>query len=688
MPLQKTALGTAIGEDIALHSTLCRREAGAFQSAIRSGQEVLVACTQERRLFTELAAQTEGATSPLRFVNIRETAAWSADAGRATPKIAALIAAARLPDPEPVPTVSFKSSGRLLILGALDAAERAAALFGEGFDVTLFATGPGNAGGMQERRYPVLAGRILSLQGWLGAFELSWQADNPISLDLCTRCNACVQACPEGAIGLDYQIDMAQCEAHRDCVKACTVAGAIDFQRPAQMQSEPFDLVLDLRGPAASPTFNQHAAPQGYLRWDGNDLAALLALRELVGEFEKPRFVDYEQKLCAHSRNGKLGCRACIDICSAEAIGSDPKRQRVDLNPHLCVGCGACSTVCPTGAMAYRTPGLAEQGLRLRTVLARYVAAGGRDPVLLLHSQTRGQALVQELGRAAQLGIAQGLPAQCIPLPLWHSASTGLELWLSALCYGAARVVIVATDEEAPQYLDALQEQIDVVEALCTGLGYPGGAVHLLRCKTHGDLDQGLQTLGSSPRPAMASPARFAATAQKRSTLEFALEHLMVQAPGVAAGRTAIELPAPGSPLGAIVVDQARCTLCLSCVSACPAGALLDNPQSPQLRFIEKNCVQCGLCERTCPEDAIALQPRLSLLAERSQARVLNESAPYVCIRCHAPFGTLMAIEAMLGKLAGHAMFQGDALQRLKMCSDCRVIDLYSSSNESRVTDL
>ena len=38
----------------------------------------------------------------------------------------------------------------------------------------------------------------------------------------------CVQACPEGAIGLDYQIDMAQCEAHRDCVKACTVAGAIE----------------------------------------------------------------------------------------------------------------------------------------------------------------------------------------------------------------------------------------------------------------------------------------------------------------------------------------------------------------------------------------------------------------------------------------------------------------------------
>jgi hypothetical protein len=67
---------------------------------------------------------------------------------------------------------------------------------------------------------------------------------------------------------------------------------------------------------------------------------------------------------------------------------------------------------------------------------------------------------------------------------------------------------------------------------------------------------------------------------------------------------------------------------------------------------------------------------------------VLNEVPPYQCIRCKKPFGTLKAIESMLGKLAGHAMFQGDAINRLKMCGDCRVIDIYSAENESKINNL
>ena len=47
------------------------------------------------------------------------------------------------------------------------------------------------------------------------------------------------------------------------------------------------------------------------------------------------------------------------------------------------------------------------------------------------------------------------------------------------------------------------------------------------------------------------------------------------------------------------------------------------------------------------------------------------------CIRCAKPLGTQKMIDAMLGRLAKHSMFvEPGALDRLKMCADCRVIDM------------
>jgi len=413
------------------------------------------------------------------------------------------------------------------------------------------------------------------------------------------------------------------------------------------------DAILDLR---ETPLLAREMLPPGYFHlppaaWNNSEV--ITQLGELRGEFQKPRYFDYDASICAHSVNGKVACRQCLDACPAEAIQS--LGDIIEVDPYLCQGGGSCTTVCPSGAIRYLYPNLRDNGMRLRDMLACYLKQGGEDAIVLFHAESCSpQAYLQAYDNL-------------LPVAVEELASVGVDLCLSALAYGATQVVLYVDDQAPASSVANLERQVDWVQELVIGLGLQRESI--ATCKH----EAALASLDSGPT---VEAAEYDMPPGKRNAILQALDHLVARLRPQAEW---VDLPNQ-APFGEAVIDAGTCTLCMACVGACPGRALQDgsNREVPEVFFIESNCLQCGACVQTCPEDAISLTPRLLLQAEaRNCARALIRDMPFACIACGKLFASSSVINRMQEKLKDHHMFSGErALDRLKMCEDCRVVDI------------
>jgi ferredoxin len=640
----------------------------------------LMGCTQEASIFQNVSNLAQD----FQTINLRGILRGQASNNSKTQMAAALAAKAAYSQAyraDPVPAVLFRSHGHLAVVSDDDFGFELASTASSGLDVEFLVKNANTLTLTGGRSVQVAAVEVTHAQGYLGDFTLKVKKSNPVDTELCTRCGACADACPTQSISRDsLTINLDSCDKSGACIKACGSFQAISFADMDQVSERNCELLIDC---TEEGLFADRQAPLGY--WHVGRSHALLAQAmleavQMVGEFEKPKFFSYTESLCAHSRSEKLGCNNCIDTCSTKAISSAGKGIKV--NPQLCLGCGTCTAVCPTGAIQYAYSPVVSIGTALKVALKVFKDNGGQRAEVVLHQKDMPSNWMEQAKRLAHKPAQNHSTTTFIPVELHHGASMGPDLWLSAVAYGAERVSVVITPEEHKHYFSALSGQAAWVNVVLKALGM-GPRIRILSSGSAHELFES-EASSLTTAPVSIPQASFAMADNKRSRLEFAFEHLLQHAltPPV----QAIPLP-KGAPFGAVLVNKDKCTLCLSCTGACPSSALIDNPLEPQLRFIERNCVQCGLCQTTCPENAIELVPQLNLLATAKGKQVLNESQPFHCIKCAKAFGTKHMIESMLSRLAGHSMFQDNA-NRLKMCADCRVTDMYSRKDEMTIFEV
>ena len=513
--------------------------------------------------------------------------------------------------------IGYQSRGHCLIIGPLDLALEVASKLDTAAQTILVPT-PGKAAinkQATEDGIAVIEADALLLKGYLGAFD-------------------CAVGDPESPGSLAM-------------VAGVSLLGG-------------FDLVLDL---GDLPMLRQEVLPFGYKATGNNETAietACKELAELQGEFEKPKYFEYDASICAHSRSSITACTNCLDVCGTGAITSDG--DGIKIEPYLCQGCGSCASNCPSGAVRYAYPAPADALSQLTTLLKPRQEAGLATAVYF-HDVESGAARLESF----KAELAQ----QVLPLAVEEVASVGMDVWLAAIAYGVSAIAIDAPSADTGAGR-ALKTQVDTANKILSGMGLEK------RLALINGVDPDEINSFAQVEYRTIPFATFKAFNDKRQTIRSAIDHIGLHCTPTS---ESVALAAE-SAFGEVSVDKTSCTLCLACVTVCPGSALQDGDTLPQLNFIESQCLQCGLCEKACPESAISLSARFLYDSEEARKpRVLNEETPFNCIVCNTPFATEQIIGRMQTKLADHWMFKDDnAVRRLKMCEDCRVKDIFEQT--------
>jgi ferredoxin len=336
-----------------------------------------------------------------------------------------------------------------------------------------------------------------------------------------------------------------------------------------------------------------------------------------------------DEAFCVNPRARQTFCNSCVKACQSEAL--KVSEDAVELSEAVCTACGACVPACPVGAL--RLLGFDPEG---------FVASLGGTKEKHLHC-------------AASEDQDEGVTIPCYLM-------LDRRLAAAALAEGTRRFVLHGVEK-------------------CDDCHRGDARDHLERLRRN--LAKWFD--GKGPEISFAAPAKGQRGQRGRAGETGTDRRGMLRLFRLQAGAAIAELVAPGSddtdeePLeadGAFGRDDAlpkrpvpyravlaqrlaclpwakhrplpwhtrtisdACSACMVCAENCPTGALEGSGDRGMRRisFDPTFCMNCGLCQQICPQDAI--RPRLmQSVAEATAPRaVLMDRAMRQCEVCRGGF--------------------------------------------------
>ena len=475
----------------------------------------------------------------------------------------------------------------------------------------------------------------LTIDDHENGLRLEYLTRLPIRTDLCTYCGVCGAACPEKCISPNLFIDFETCTLCKECEPACEV-GAIDIDRfekrvmkiPALILLEGVELELPLES------------------------CSVYSEKELKSYFKTlfPCLIDEvvtcDRSICQYSGRLGTGCNLCLSSCKFGAVSQGV--EGVNIDSLRCVECGACISVCPTGAMQNRR-------FDDESFFAYFKNMDlAVDSFVLIGDEAALHKFWWQTGERRFENVFFLEYSQIRSLSLFH--------FMFLLHQGAGKVILLDDSDEGTE----LSRQVSIANSLITSLYNTTDRVVI-----YGTEKAAAHMCDEPGSNSLSGKGELDLFVNRRRGLSEVLESIVANS-----GKVANVQPGGYISFATLSCDTERCTHCMACLNDCRIQALTADAEQLTLNHIGSMCVACGLCVQICPEDALQLSPKFKLNKEFFKSVEMARAEPMACKSCGKVFGTRKSFERVMAILSKKESVD---TSHFEYCDNCRVVKLFEA---------